>query len=312
MMNVELYTADKSEEWNRFVASSKNGTFLFHRDYMDYHSDRFRDSSLMVYYKQRLFAVFPANRVGGELYSHQGLSYGGLLIDHKATAHNVCEAMQAVNSFIGSQGIERVTCKAVPYIYHSLPSDETLYAYTEVCHARLTWRDIASVVVLGKRLPLTELRRRGQRKAGRHGISIRYSDDWGAFWNILTDNLQSKYQARPVHSLEEITLLRNRFPASIRLLAAFKDDEMVAGTVLFFTPKVIKTQYISASPTGKEVCALDLLFSWLMAAPTDGQVYLDMGTSAQDHCTALKLPLIFQKEGFGARAVCYDTYEWTL
>jgi len=22
--------------------------------------------------------------------------------------------------------------------------------------------------------------------------------------------------------------------------------------------------------------------------------------------------LIFQKEGFGARAVCYDTYEWTL
>jgi len=141
---------------------------------------------------------------------------------------------------------------------------------------------------------------------------VAYSDDFPAFWAILSENLHTKYGARPVHTLEEILLLKSRFPQSIRLLAAFEQQQMVAGTVLYLTPRVVKTQYISASPRGKDVCALDLLFSRLMAEPPGSQAYLDMGTSALEHGSQLLLPLIFQKEGFGARAVCYDTYEWTL
>ena len=30
------------------------------------------------------------------------------------------------------------------------------------------------------------------------------------------------------------------------------------------------------------------------------------------HNSDLHDSLIYQKEGFGGRAVCYDTYEWTL
>ena len=46
--------------------------------------------------------------------------------------------------------------------------------------------------------------------------------------------------------------------------------------------------------------------------PDEAKRFLDMGTSAMDDSTALKRPLIFQKEGFGARAVCYDTYTYEL
>ena len=49
MFEIVRYTAEKADEWNAFVAESKNGTFLFNRGYMDYHADRFVDHSLMFY-----------------------------------------------------------------------------------------------------------------------------------------------------------------------------------------------------------------------------------------------------------------------
>ena len=309
---VKQYTPCQSLEWNAFLTRSKNATFLFDRRYMDYHADRFTDASLMVYRRQRLLALLPANRVGQVLYSHQGLTYGGLVIDWKATAAEVCEAMQTINDHLHAEGVTKVVYKAIPAVYPLMPADEPLYALTEVCRARLTSRDIASVIDREAVLPLSELRRRGRRKAQHQGVSVRYSDDFATFWQLLTDNLRTKYNARPVHTLDEITLLHDRFPDNIRLYAAFLGDEMVAGTVLYVTPHVVKTQYISASPRGKEVCALDMLFPQLLTDMPGKQRFLDMGTSAMDDSTALKRPLIFQKEGFGARAVCYDTYTYEL
>ena len=325
MFDVIPYSKEHRNEWNTFVAQSKNGTFLFDRGYMDYHADRFHDASLMVYDQRgRLFALLPANRVGESLYSHQGLTYGGLVIGAKATASNVCEFMIAINEYLRSADVTTVVYKAVPYIYDAMPADEPLYAITEVSHARLCNRDIASVISLASRIPFAELRHRGQKKAMRCGVTIGFSDDFGTFWRILVDNLQTKYGAKPVHTLNEMLLLRNQFPGNIRLLAAFRDGQMVAGSVLYVTPQVVKTQYISASSEGKAVGALDLLFAWLFdnlaeaseTTETPGiggrPQFVDLGTSALDHSTELRRPLIFQKEGFGARAVCYDTYEWNL
>ena len=62
MISISRYTQYKQTEWDDFVKVSKNGTFLFLRAYMDYHSDRFLDHSLMFYNeKNKLIAVLPAN-----------------------------------------------------------------------------------------------------------------------------------------------------------------------------------------------------------------------------------------------------------
>ena len=58
---IKRYTAADADEWNAFVAASKNGTFLFDRRYMDYHSDRFEDHSLMFYLEGHLLAVLPGH-----------------------------------------------------------------------------------------------------------------------------------------------------------------------------------------------------------------------------------------------------------
>lgn len=311
--DIVRYTPAQLSEWNTFVSKSKNATFLFDRRYMDYHADRFEDYSLMVYYKSELYALLPANRVADTLYSHQGLTYGGLLMTSDSKTAVVRDAFVAVNNFLRQEGICRVIYKPIPWIYASLPSEEDLFALNNVCKAQVCSRDVATVVMLSHRLPLSELRRRCVKKAWKAGVEIREAQDCSVFWPLLETNLKRRYNARPVHSLEEITLLKSRFPQQIRLFVACKDGRVIGGTLLYICARTIKTQYISANEEGRRVGALDLLFTTLLdKCSENGMEYFDFGTSNRPENDDLNDSLIFQKEGFGGRAVCYDTYEYSL
>ena len=100
------------------------------------------------------------------------------------------------------------------------------------------------------------------------------------------------------------------FPQHIRLYVAYLGEEMVAGTVVYVMPRVVHVQYISASRKGKSVGALDLLFRCLINEVFVHKSFFDFGKSTEDQGRWLNTSLIFQKEGFGGRGVCYDTYEW--
>ena len=96
MYEFVRYSPERADEWNSFLSESVNGTFLFDRRYMDYHSDRFSDASLMVYRRGKLYALLPANVEGSTLYSHQGLTYGGLVTGTASTASAICELFKAL------------------------------------------------------------------------------------------------------------------------------------------------------------------------------------------------------------------------
>jgi hypothetical protein len=301
-----------ADEWNLFVAASKNGTFLFDRRFMDYHADRFCDHSLLVYRDQRLYALLPANQKDDTLVSHGGLTYGGLVTDSRCSAKGVLDAFTAINEYLRQQGFRHVVYKAVPWIYHQLPAEEDLYALTSVCHARLTIRDISSAIIGDRKIRFSESRKSGIRKAHRQGLTIAESTDFATFWQILNENLTGKYGVRPVHSVAELELLHSRFPEKIRLYMAFDGETPVGGTLLFLTPQVLHTQYISANAFGKQHGAIDLLFDHLINNTYKDYPYIDFGKSTVSDSADLNEQLIFQKEGFGARAVCYDTYEYDL
>ena len=313
MFDIRRYSADQADEWNAFVAASKNATFLFDRRYMDYHSDRFLDCSLMVYHKSSLYALLLANLKGDTFYSHQGLTYGGLVMSEKCKTATVRDVFITINDYLRQQGVRRVVYKHIPWIYASLPSEEDLFALSNVCHASLVSRDVASVVMLDHRLSFSTLRKRGIKKAEKAGVVIMEMQDCGEFWILLENNLKERFGAHPVHTLEEISLLKSRFPQHIRLFVASLEGRVVGGTLLYMDAQTAKTQYISANEEGKRVGTLDLLFSQLIAqCEKDGLRYFDFGTSNLVTNDDLNDSLIFQKEGFGGRAVCYDTYEWAL
>lgn len=311
-MEIRRYRREDKKLWNSFVSKARNATFLFDRNYMDYHADRFDDNSFMFYHKGKLKAVLPANVAGDTLYSHQGLTYGGLLLDKKATVEDVLECFDSLNSWLRENGISKVVYKALPWIYQQYPSEEDLYALTWKCKAQLISRDISSSIVIDNKLKFAESRKSGIRKALSLNIEVGESNDVDGFWHVLEDNLGNRYNAKPVHTSSEMKLLMSRFPNNIKLYVAKMNGEIVGGTLIYVTPQVVHTQYISASVEGKKHGALDLLFDYIINKVYANCRYFDFGKSTEQGGAYLNEPLIFQKEGFGGRGVCYDWYQWEL
>lgn len=302
--------------WNEFVAQSKQGTFLLDRNYMDYHSDRFTDHSLMVYNNGKLYALFPANSVDDTIWSHQGLTYGGLLTSPAATATGVRDSLLKINEWLKQENFKTVIYKPIPWIYHRLPAEEDLYFLYNTFHAQLTARYLSSTIRIANAPRWQRLRRRCVEKAKNEGIVVRFVDaaqSYADFWRILTDNLTSKYNVKPVHSLDEIRLLQSRFPKQIRLYAAYHDGIMIGGILFYLTPQVLHPQYSSATPEGNTLHALDAIYGQILSNPKLNEfTYFDFGNSNEQQGRYLNESLIFEKEGFGGRGVCYDWYTYNL
>lgn len=312
MFEIVRYISELKGTWNQFVFNSKNGTFLFLRDYMDYHADRFEDNSLLIYRKGKLYSLLPANRVDNVLYSHQGLTYGGLIMNAKVTVEETVLMVKTLNDYLRKQGFVKVIYKPLPFIYHTIPAQEDLYALFRNCDARIIGRNISSTIIQANKIKFIESRKSGMRKAQSNQIEIRLSLDLEAFWNILDANLKNKYGVTPVHTLSEMQLLQSHFPQNIKLYLAYKDGVALGGTLLYLTQQVVHTQYISASIEGKELGVLDLLFDYLINQEYVHVPYFDFGQSTEQMGNYLNEALIFQKEGFGGRGVCYDIYEYGL
>ena len=312
MFEIRRYTSELADEWNQFIAKSKNGTFLFDRRYMDYHADRFNDHSLLFYFANRLLAVLPAHASGDTLYSHNGLTYGGLVMSSRLTVVQTMNLFRELNEQLRQEGFRHVSYKCIPWIYHRLSSDEDIYALFHECHARIVARDFATNVFLAGEMRWERVRRRGVVRAQNAGVSVECSDNYAAFWNVLSQNLHAKYGVMPVHTLQEIVLLHRRFPQNIQLYQAVKDGEVLGGVVLYVSHQVVHAQYSSATSDGKKLGVIDLLYSRIFN-DYGNYPYFDFGRSTEHpDGSGLNEKLVFQKEGFGGRGLCYDIFEYDL
>ena len=313
-LSVVRYDASHKDEWNAFVKSSKNGTFLFDRGYMDYHSDRFTDCSLMFYKHGKLLAMLPANwrKDEGTVQSHGGLTYGGLIVPKEMIAVDALEVFSCAIDWMKRQlGAHRWLYKPIPYIYSTLPAEEDLYALFR-SGGTLKERGVSSVIDLARKLPMRQSRKSGIIKAQKAGLIVdagNMETDLEAFWDILAGILMSKHKKKPVHTVAELRLLQSRFPDRIRLHVVRNGQEVVAGALIYDMGHVVHTQYLASSEFGKNNGALDMLLHNLITDVYADRTYFDFGVSTENGGGYLNEGLIFQKEGFGARSVVYDTYE---
>uniref|UniRef100_UPI004025C342 GNAT family N-acetyltransferase n=1 Tax=Candidatus Limisoma sp. TaxID=3076476 RepID=UPI004025C342 len=151
--------------------------------------------------------------------------------------------------------------------------------------------------------------RRTLRHAEEEGVVVKASYDYATFWKILSDNLSNKYQAAPVHTLDEIELLHSRFPDNIRLHMAYIGEEAVAGAVMFVDGNVAHAQYSSANERGSATGALCSLFNQLIRVDYADHRYYDFGTSNEQHGLFLNTNLIEMKTGHGGRGIAHQIYK---
>lgn len=310
-MRIVAYTPSLLHVWNDFVRSSRNATFLHQRGFMDYHADRFRDASLLLYDDHnRLIALLPATVSGSCVSSHAGLTYGGWILgESKPDVVQMLDGWRLMLDYYKASGCDTLIYKPVPHIYHRYPAEEDLYALYRY-GAEVDSVLISSVLDLMNPLPFNDGARRHLKKAERAGVSVVISEDFASFWELLSQRLDKRYGVLPVHSLDEIELLRSRFPENIHLWVVSDDrGEFLAGTVLFLCGGVVKAQYIASNEQGRAINAVDYLFSYIIKeAMASGYRYLDLGPSCEDYGRRLNTGLIHQKCGYGARGIAYTTY----
>ena len=138
--------------------------FLFDRDYMDYHSDRFSDHSLLFFKGSKLLCILPANIREGTLYSHEGLTFGGVISDREMKVSLMLGVFDALSEHCKKEGIKEILYKTIPYIYHSIPTEEDLYALFSH-QAKLVGRSVSSAIYIPETSPFDYGRRRTLMKA---------------------------------------------------------------------------------------------------------------------------------------------------
>lgn len=304
-LKIAAYRDGDAPVWNALVDRSRTGHFLFRREYMDYHRDRFQDSSLMVFDGDRLIAALPADRQGDRVVSHGGLTFGGLLTDSSLSARRVLDAFTQILDRLAILSVDELIYKPVPHIYHVTPAEDDLYALFRHS-AELVRRDLSATLRPDLR-PGSSKRRRAAR-ALRLGITVHASDAFAEFMAIQAEALRTRHDTTPTHSAEEMSMLAGLFPERISLTGGFHESRMVAGVVVYETETVAHAQYIAASAEGYELGALDAVMEHLITERFARKRFFDFGISTVDAGRTLNEGLMRNKESFGARAIAYDTY----
>jgi hypothetical protein len=311
MISIDRYHPDNKQTWDNFIQKSKNGLFLFLRDYMDYHSDRFQDFSLMFQIDRKVIAMMPANIDGDSLYSHEGLTFGGMITDKKLKTKAMLKIFDAMKEYLKEQGINNLYYKAIPHIYPDLPSEEDLYALY-YNNAELVRRDVSSTVYLNGKLNISRGQKRNSKNCEKAGIEVKRSYDFKQYMDFKKKSLNEKYGLNPVHTGDEMQLLADKFPENIKLFNAQKDDEFYAGTIIYESNNVAHGQYLTASDSGLKIGASSMLIHNLINKYASDKKYFDLGISTEDNGRYLNEGLIDLKERFGARAIVHDFYKLNI
>jgi hypothetical protein len=309
-MEIKRYECSNKLIWNEFVSKSKNGIFLFDRNYLDYHQDRFIDHSVLIFKKNKIVALFPANENETEICSHGGLTFGSLIMSLDVKAVEVIEIFSLIKQYYKSLGFKKIIYKAIPSIYHNYPAEEDLYALFRI-DAQLIRSDISSVISLNDKIKFSESKKQSVTKCDKNNIKFTENNDFEEYWNLLVEVL-SKFDTKPVHSLEEISKLKKDFPSKIRLFEARKDTFLLAGIVIYDYDNVVHTQYMANSQEGRKIGALDFINHKLIDEVFSERKYYSFGISTENQGRVLNSGLIQQKEMMGGRGISINFYSISL
>jgi len=256
-----------------------------------------------------LIAVLPANVVGTIVFSHQGLTYGGIVTNETTKLADFIATTKAILVFLKSQKIEKLQFKEIPSIYCQKPADELQYLLF-LMQGNLVRRDVLSVLDLKTNFSFSRDRKNGIKRGIKNNLVVKEESNFEAFWNeILIPNLAEKHQTKPVHSLEEIQFLHSKFPKNIRQFNVYQNDKIVAGTTIFESELVAHSQYISGNSDKNELGSLDFLHDYLISNVFKEKKYFDFGISNENQGKNINEGLLYWKESFGARTFTQDFYE---
>ena len=311
-MRIQKYSDSDRDIWNSFLNNSKNGLFMFNRNYMEYHKDRFVDNSLLFFDdKDKIISILPLSKKENALISHGGLTFGGFITNEKMKQHHMNELFSLIKDYMRKNNYSNFIYKAVPHIYHVQPAEEDLYSL--FCNnAKVEKIEAATVINLQNKIKMPKGRKAQITRARREGVILEESTDFNSFIELENEVLKEKHNATAVHTGAELKFLHENFPEQIKLFTGLLNGKIIAGCVLYIYDKVVHTQYLAANTLAREIGALDFIVSNLIEIYGQTKTWFDFGKSTEGNGSILNEGLISQKEGFGGRTFVYQTYNLSV
>ncbi|MFQ5824218.1 MAG: GNAT family N-acetyltransferase [bacterium] len=313
---IHHFTQELTAEWDKFVWASNNGTFFHTRKFLNYHpQNRFNDCSLIFKKEHKWLAVLPAAVIQDHgkkiLSSHAGASFAGPVFKSSLSFKDTFRLVESVIEFANERAFKQIKVTLPPQIYHWRPSNYLDFALLESGFTYLK-REVSSVIPLDfaeedTLMIFSPESRRAVRKAQKLGIQSMESDDFENFYAILKNNLKLRHNVQPVHSLDELLLLRKIFPDRIKLFAAIIESQMIAGIVVFVcNEKVALAFYVSHNEEMQKYRGINYLFCHVIRWAIRCRLrFLDFGIFTVNMKPNWGLARF--KESFGAQGIFRDT-----
>jgi len=263
----------------------------------------------MFFQNHKVLALLPLEGEEEQVYSHRGLTYAGWIFRKGIEWTELDGILKIGLDYLREKGIKVLNLRVVPeFLCISTSQNDYYHLLLQNGAKILEQKDFYFT-----QLPFTiqdRGKKWGKRKAEKKQVQIRECFDLGKFWNeVLIPCLDQRHQAKPIHSLSEIELLKSRFPNSINLWTAHLNGELIAGTVLFSIGDVIHCQYIASTEKGRKLRALDLLFTQLMEKVFRGKRGFSLGTAILPETGLPDMGLVQWKESFGAKAFQVPSFQ---
>lgn len=326
-LKIKTYDDNYSEKWDDFVMNhSVNGTFLQTKNFLDYHGDRFDDASIIIYKgNDTTVAVISACTIyedGKKIFSaHQGSTFGGIVIaDNFYNIEHVEAIVTVLEEYLIENEYNEVCLKCTSDIF-ARQNGNLLY-YFLFQRGYISYDEISFYVDFGQynadiASNFNAGRRRDYKYSLKNGLAFRRietADEIRTFYDILCGNLL-KFDAKPVHSFEEITDFKeSRLRDIVEFYGVFYGEHMIASSMIFVFDNVggnavFHTQYLAADQSSLKMYPMNFMdYNLIQTARDRGFRYFSFGTSTHEHGKVLNKPLAEFKEGFGTQYGVNKTY----
>ncbi len=309
-LEIVKYQSHLQKIWDDFIPKTSRGTFLHLRRYLDYHANRFEDYSLMFFNGAKLIGVLPAHRKNDQIFSHNGLTYGDFLIDTNIFIDKKIELVKQALLFLKKKGFKTLDIKTVPEIFHRQTDQSNEFIFNALGgNIQMLMPFFAFE---NSNYSPNRNRKRSIRKALNFELKIyqnnKLIDD---FWILVHQNLKNRYQAQPVHTIEEIRLLMQRFPEKILLFGLCKEQELSSGALVYLFDGTLHFQYVHSTLQKDSRNAVDFLIDQIFSQYQDKYRYFSLGSS-QVAPDQLNKSLVYWKESFGSKIFNQYFYSFNL
>lgn len=311
---IRKYTENDELLWDEFVLNnSVNGTFLQSRKFLNYHpKDRFIDFSLLFYLKERLVAVCPACMVddnGKVFVSHQGSTYGGLVLGKELLRLElIVSVLELLQKYLIECDFTKTILKPTMSLLCKEQDESLSYAFnycgfTE--YRELNLYIDYSTYDKDVMVNFSKLKKRQVSKCIKEGLVLRElvaKKEIEEFHRVLKENLK-KFDKDPVHSVDELIDLKQRFPEIINFYGAYLNDSLLSCTMVFDFPSVkcAHTQYLAAQNVEGNLSPMSFIYySMAKLYQERGYKYLSWGIATEHYGEGINWGLMRNKEEYGS------------